>query len=298
MTGSRVRWVPPLAALLVSIVVGGASAEPRLFDLALKDGRLPESQRLVKVVQGDEVTLKWTTDRPFTLHLHGYDLEARLVPAAPVELRFTASATGRFPMEIHGPGWSGRSVISRSIPADLLPHRTPVTARRRRLAWGGSAVLTLLPGEALAHGFGQRYDLPVPLWLWAAAAGAAVALSFVIIGLFVRASPGVHGYWRPEPAALSPRARPGGPPGPARRPPRLGRLARPDRGREPGRRPEPDTEPRPDVHLGRVVGRVRLCLGAASGTCGRSSTPGPRSSAGARRLLGSRRATRPATRRD
>ena len=71
-----------------------------------------------------------------------------------------------------------------------------MTARRRRLAWGGSALLTLGPGEALAHGFGQRYDLPVPLWLWAAAAAAAVALSFVVIGLFVKASPGVHGYWR------------------------------------------------------------------------------------------------------
>jgi hypothetical protein len=71
-----------------------------------------------------------------------------------------------------------------------------VTARRRRLAWGGAALLSLQPGEALAHGFGQRYDLPVPLWLWAAAAAAAVALSFVIIGLFVKASPGVRGYWR------------------------------------------------------------------------------------------------------
>ena len=49
--------------------------------------------------------------------------------------------------------------------------------------------MALAPGTALAHGFGQRYDLPVPLWLWAAAAAAAVILSFAIIGLFVTASP-------------------------------------------------------------------------------------------------------------
>ena len=79
-------------------------AEPRLFDLELKDGRLPADQRLLRVRQGDDVTLKWTTDRPFTLHLHGYDLEAKLVPQTAVELRFTARATGRFPLEIHGPG--------------------------------------------------------------------------------------------------------------------------------------------------------------------------------------------------
>jgi hypothetical protein len=85
-------------------VVGGAAAEPRRFDLALKEGRLPPDQRLVRVGQGDEVTLWWTTDRPFTLHVHGYDLEAPLAPGPAVEVRFTARATGRFPLEIHGPG--------------------------------------------------------------------------------------------------------------------------------------------------------------------------------------------------
>jgi len=71
-----------------------------------------------------------------------------------------------------------------------------VTARRRRLAWGGGLLLTLAPQVAAAHGFGQRYDLPVPLWLWATAAAAAVALSFAIIGVFVKASPGAEGYGR------------------------------------------------------------------------------------------------------
>src|SRR6185312_12966701 len=103
MTTSRSR------AILVAIALAGllavaVSAEPRLFDLTLKDGVLPEEQRLLRVTQGDEVTLKWTTNRAYTLHLHGYDLEARLVPQTPVELRFTARATGRFPLEIHGPG--------------------------------------------------------------------------------------------------------------------------------------------------------------------------------------------------
>jgi hypothetical protein len=92
------------ATVVAFVAIGAARGEPLRFDLELKDGRLPERQRLVRVRQGDEVTLKWTTDRPFTLHLHGYDLEARLVPQTPVEMRFTARATGRFPLEIHGPG--------------------------------------------------------------------------------------------------------------------------------------------------------------------------------------------------
>ena len=100
----RRAWSMLVATVVAFVAIGAALAEPRLFDLELKDGRLPEDQRLLRVRQGDEVTLKWTTDRPFTLHLHGYDLEARLVPQTPVELRFTARATGRFPLEIHGPG--------------------------------------------------------------------------------------------------------------------------------------------------------------------------------------------------
>ena len=50
-----------------------------------------------------------------------------------------------------------------------------------------AAVLVLAAtGPAHAHAFGQRYDLPVPLGLYLIGAGAAVALSFVVIGLFVR----------------------------------------------------------------------------------------------------------------
>ena len=44
--------------------------------------------------------------------------------------------------------------------------------------------LTVRP--TYAHGFGERYDLPVPLNLFLAGAAATVALSFVVIGLFVR----------------------------------------------------------------------------------------------------------------
>lgn len=100
----RLAWSTVLAVGLAFVATGGVLAEPRLFELALEDGRLSESQRLLRVRQGDEVTLKWTTDRPFTLHVHGYDLEAKLVLQMAVELRFTARATGRFPLEIHGPG--------------------------------------------------------------------------------------------------------------------------------------------------------------------------------------------------
>ena len=49
---------------------------------------------------------------------------------------------------------------------------------------------------AAAHGFGERYDLPVPLGLYIFGAGAAVALSFVIMGIFVRGAGGGTDYPR------------------------------------------------------------------------------------------------------
>jgi hypothetical protein len=56
--------------------------------------------------------------------------------------------------------------------------------------------LALLPAEAAAHAFGQRYDLPLPLTLWLAAAGAAVALSFILFALLLRSSAGGTSYPR------------------------------------------------------------------------------------------------------
>jgi hypothetical protein len=71
-----------------------------------------------------------------------------------------------------------------------------MTARRIRVTRLASAMLAVAPQAALAHGFGQRYDLPVPLGLWVSAAAAAVVLSFVIIGFFSRASVRVDRYPR------------------------------------------------------------------------------------------------------
>ena len=101
MTGPR-AWSALLAAGgLALTALTGAVAEPRIFELSIKNARLPEGQRLVRVRQGDEVTLKWTADQAAVLHLHGYDIEAKVAPGAPGEMRFTAKATGRFPIELH-----------------------------------------------------------------------------------------------------------------------------------------------------------------------------------------------------
>lgn len=90
-----------LAAAII-LVGPGAGSEQIVIDLAIRGGQLPKEQQVIRVRQGDEVTLRWTTDRTLTIHLHGYDLEKKLKPEAPMTMRFTARATGRFPIETHG----------------------------------------------------------------------------------------------------------------------------------------------------------------------------------------------------
>ncbi|MBM3933197.1 MAG: hypothetical protein FJ319_02675 [SAR202 cluster bacterium] len=58
------------------------------------------------------------------------------------------------------------------------------------------AALALMVSAASAHGFGDRYDLPIPLNYFMVGAAAAVAASFVVIGLFVNATPGKFNYPR------------------------------------------------------------------------------------------------------
>jgi hypothetical protein len=94
------------------LIAGEGAAESRAFELAVRDGKLPADQRVVRVRQGDEVTLRWTTDKALAIHLHGYDIEMPLSPAAPVEMRFTARASGRFPVEIHAHGRGGHRVLA------------------------------------------------------------------------------------------------------------------------------------------------------------------------------------------
>jgi len=59
-----------------------------------------------------------------------------------------------------------------------------------------AAVLACAAPHAAAHGFGQRFDLPLTLWLWVSGAGATIVLTFVVVALFVRERSVGEGYPR------------------------------------------------------------------------------------------------------
>jgi hypothetical protein len=78
--------------------------------------------------------------------------------------------------------------------------RTPLSRSRsiRASRWRlvVAAGLSALATPALAHGFGQRYDLPLPLSFYVTGACVAIIVTFLIVGLFVRDAPRTEGYPR------------------------------------------------------------------------------------------------------
>ena len=78
-----------------------AHAAEVTYALRITNGRVPDDMRLIRVKQNDVVKLEWSTDKPITVHLHGYDIEQEIKPGTIMEMTFTARATGRFTVEPH-----------------------------------------------------------------------------------------------------------------------------------------------------------------------------------------------------
>jgi hypothetical protein len=92
----------------------------RTFDLRIEQRRLAGGASTLRVVQGERIELRWTSDEVTTLHLHGYDVETTVAPGAPATMVFEAYATGRFPIVTHGFGKSGASPAATPREKTLL----------------------------------------------------------------------------------------------------------------------------------------------------------------------------------
>src|SRR5439155_7846656 len=81
---------------------------------------------------------------------------------------------------------------SRSSRAARWTAATAVPA----LAAGPAAMWLVTPAHA--HGFGQRYDLPIPLSFYLFGTAVAVVVTFVMVALFVREHPRSCARTRPD----------------------------------------------------------------------------------------------------
>ena len=88
-------------ALSLSGALTGADAAEVTYAMTIANGRVPDNMRLIRVKQNDVVKLEWSTDKPMSVHVHGYDIEQEVKPGTVTAMTFTARATGRFTVEPH-----------------------------------------------------------------------------------------------------------------------------------------------------------------------------------------------------
>ena len=99
--------MPRTSASIAMLIIAALCASParaqtavQTYDIRVDHG--VANTPLIRVRQGDWVRLRWISDRPIVLHLHGYDIETKIGPGTVGVMDFAARATGRFPVEVHG----------------------------------------------------------------------------------------------------------------------------------------------------------------------------------------------------
>jgi hypothetical protein len=89
---------------IFTAAVTADAAQRTVMTLSIVNGAVAGVGDTLKVQQGDDLELRWSSDKPIELHLHGYDLEVTVSPEAPAVMSFKANIAGRFPIESHGQG--------------------------------------------------------------------------------------------------------------------------------------------------------------------------------------------------
>jgi heme/copper-type cytochrome/quinol oxidase subunit 2 len=102
--GAVVSWLllaAGAAPVAAAADQGGDVAHAHVVDIVVHQGKRVSGPAVIKVQQGDEVTLHITSDAADEFHLHGYNLLMHLAPNRTATLHFAAKLAGRFTFELH-----------------------------------------------------------------------------------------------------------------------------------------------------------------------------------------------------
>ena len=80
------------------------SADDRSFELYVEQHDMIRPDDVVRLTGGDQAILRWHSDLPVELHLHGYDILLEVEAGKPGEMRFECHTSGRFPVTSYGSG--------------------------------------------------------------------------------------------------------------------------------------------------------------------------------------------------
>jgi FtsP/CotA-like multicopper oxidase with cupredoxin domain len=92
----------PVFLLLTAIGFSAAAVGTRTIDVTIQNRTVTSPGQVIRVSEGDQIVLRFSSDEAVELHLHGYDIELDVEPGTPAEMKFEATASGRFPVTSHG----------------------------------------------------------------------------------------------------------------------------------------------------------------------------------------------------
>ena len=75
----------------------------KTINVEIRSGDVSETSKVIKILEGTDLTLVLKSDQPVVLHLHGYDIIATVPKPGQALMKLNTFATGRFPIKIHPP---------------------------------------------------------------------------------------------------------------------------------------------------------------------------------------------------
>ena len=103
------KWISTFVGifiLIASVLACSKGDMPQDLEISLdiQNRTLDIDPSVVKVEEGDSVTLLINTDEPGSIHLHGYDIEVNIDTGNIANIAFDANATGAFALTFHPGG--------------------------------------------------------------------------------------------------------------------------------------------------------------------------------------------------
>lgn len=84
-------------------IKAGTTPSPleKTINIQIRSGEVSETSKVIKILEGTDLTLILKSDQTVALHLHGYDIVAKVPKFGKALMKLNTFATGRFPIKIH-----------------------------------------------------------------------------------------------------------------------------------------------------------------------------------------------------
>ena len=92
-----------VVAVSVAAATASAAVKPRVITITVTNGRPVGGIKRPVVKKGTLLRIVVRTNVGTEVHLHGYDIERKVVKGKPVVMQFVAKLPGRFELELHHP---------------------------------------------------------------------------------------------------------------------------------------------------------------------------------------------------